>query len=170
MSLLIKTLLSVDPSRRPNINQILKFPLLSEKIPTFLDDGLFKDEFSHTIIHNRKFFDAKGNPIKDPTPLQPIAEEDPTQQQYNNYVGYIKKCIEKDTADDYRDKNVMQGVSGSGSGDREDEEEEETKSEPRSSVASTDSYNFDEVDFGKFSAFMIGKFGQSAFDVGYPIM
>jgi hypothetical protein len=93
----------------------LKFPLLSEQIPTFLDDSIFKDEFSHTIIHNRKFFDANGNPIKhEEKPLPAIPEEDdPAQQQYNNYVGYIKKCISAETADDYRDNQVMQGVSRS---------------------------------------------------------
>ncbi len=64
MNLLVKTLLQVDSKWRPNINQILKYPLLSDKIPTFLEDDIFKDEFSHTIIHNKKFFDEKGNAIK----------------------------------------------------------------------------------------------------------
>jgi len=40
-----------------------------------LKDDVFKDEFSHTIIHNRKFFDGKGNYIKPPA----TKEEDPKQ-------------------------------------------------------------------------------------------
>lgn len=38
MNRLIATLLQVSPSRRPNINQILKFQLLKEKIPVFLEE------------------------------------------------------------------------------------------------------------------------------------
>ena len=102
MQTLVKTLLNIEPRRRPNVNQILKFPLVSEKIPNFLEDAVFKDEFSHTIIHNRKFFDEKGNPIKQPA-MPTIQEEDPTQAQYKNYVNYINKCISKDTDDQYVD-------------------------------------------------------------------
>ena len=51
---------------------------------------MFKDEFSHTIIHNKRFFDNKGNYIK---PVAP-KEEDPKTAQYNKYVNYIQNCIE----------------------------------------------------------------------------
>jgi len=168
MNALVKTLLNIEPRRRPNVNQILKFPLIAEKIPTFLDDSVFKDEFSHTIIHNRKFFDEKGNPIKQPVmPAIPEEAVDPTQAQYNNYVNYINKCIAKDTDDAYVDSNMYHGVAAGGSrGDREDEEEESKEAgSERPSISSASSasspaeYKFDEVDFDKFSAFMIGKFG-----------
>lgn len=72
MVALVDTLLTVDSKKRPNINQILKFPIISEKIGRFLKEDVFKDEFSHTIIHNRKFFDAKGNAIK-AAPIVPTA-------------------------------------------------------------------------------------------------
>lgn len=171
---LVKTLLNIEPRRRPNVNQILKFPLISEKIPSFLDDSVFKDEFSHTIIHNKKFFDADGNPIKQPV-MPVIPEEDPTQAQYKNYVNYINKCISKETDDAYVDSNMYAGVAGSGTGDREDDEEESKDAgSDRSSMSSApsnpDTYNFDEVDFNKFSAFMINKFGQTAFEQGWMIM
>jgi len=71
--MLVDTLLTVDSRKRPNINQILKFPIISEKIGRFLKEDIFKDEFSHTIIHNKKFFDAKGNYIKPPA----AQEDDP---------------------------------------------------------------------------------------------
>ena len=73
LNLLISSLLTVDPRKRPNINQILKFRLVKEKIPNFLGDKVFKDEFSHTIIHNQKFFDDKGNALK--PKLEAIQEE-----------------------------------------------------------------------------------------------
>lgn len=75
MSALVDTLLTVDSKKRPNINQILKFPIIKEKIGRFLQEDVFKDEFSHTIIHNRKFFDAKGNAIKHP--VMPAIKEEP---------------------------------------------------------------------------------------------
>lgn len=90
---LVDTLLTVDSWKRPNINQILKFPIISEKIGRFLKEDIFKDEFSHTIIHNWRFFDAKGNFIKPAViPMPEIKEEavdDPKQTEYKKYVNYI---------------------------------------------------------------------------------
>ena len=105
-NLLVSTLLQVDPKKRPNINQILKFPLLADKIPKFLEEDIFKEEFSHTIMHRQKFFDAKGNPIKKAAPLSAVPEEgsDATQEQYNNYVNYIKQCINTED-ENYVDQN-----------------------------------------------------------------
>ena len=102
MNALVDTLLTVDSWKRPNINQILKFPIISEKIGRFLKEDVFKDEFSHTIIHNWKFFDAKGNAIKVAPIMAPIKEEpaieDPKQAEYKKYINYIQNCIE--SADD----------------------------------------------------------------------
>jgi len=46
--MLVDTLLTVDSRKRPNINQILKFPIISEKIGRFLKEDIFKDEFLQT--------------------------------------------------------------------------------------------------------------------------
>lgn len=106
MTALIDTLLNVDSRSRPNINQILKFPIIAEKIGKFLKEDIFKDEFSHTIIHNRRFFDAKGNFIKPAVMPIPKAKEeviaDPKQAEYKKYVNYIQNCIESKD-DDYQE-------------------------------------------------------------------
>lgn len=90
LSLLISTLLKVNPKDRPNINQILKFPLISDKIPAFLDEDTFKDEFSHTIIHNKMYFEApakKDEESKEESKgLQPIQEEESPEEYYKKYV------------------------------------------------------------------------------------
>lgn len=179
LNLLIGTLLQVDPKKRPNINQILKYPLIAAKIPQFLEDDLFQDEFSHTIIHNRKFFDAKGNAIKAPLPeIKEEAKEDPKQHHYKNYVNYIKKVIDTDDNNYYDPKQYDDAAAYKARAERDDDEEEsKTAGSGRSSVASTpsvasssDTYDFQEVDWDKFSAFMNGKFGAAAFKKGYGIM
>jgi hypothetical protein len=45
-------MLVVDVRKRLNINQILKQPVVSRRIKTFLNEDVFKQEFSHTILHN----------------------------------------------------------------------------------------------------------------------
>jgi len=45
-------MLQKDPTRRPTINGILKMPMIASRIQLFLDDQDFKDEFSHTLLHN----------------------------------------------------------------------------------------------------------------------
>jgi len=95
MSLLIGTLLKVNPKDRPNINQILKFPLLGDRIPGFLSEDTFKDEFSHTIIHNKMYFEkpVKKSEAKEEeeTKLAPIQEEETPEEYYKKYVKYINK-------------------------------------------------------------------------------
>lgn len=49
---LIQRVLTKDPTRRPTVNQILKIPIIESRISQFLEDQDFKDEFSHTLLHN----------------------------------------------------------------------------------------------------------------------
>jgi NIMA (never in mitosis gene a)-related kinase len=51
-------MLQKDPTKRPSINQILKMPIIEKRITMFLDDQDFKDEFSHTLLHNQDVFKA----------------------------------------------------------------------------------------------------------------
>jgi hypothetical protein len=46
-------MLMVDVRKRLNINQILKQQIVSRRIKTFLNEDVFKQEFSHTILHNQ---------------------------------------------------------------------------------------------------------------------
>jgi hypothetical protein len=45
--------------RRPNINQVLKFPIIQKRINTFLAAEQFKSEFSHTILHKQNVMNPK---------------------------------------------------------------------------------------------------------------
>lgn len=45
-----------DPARRPTINQILNMPIIKSRISNFLEDSDYKDEFSHTLLHNKDVF------------------------------------------------------------------------------------------------------------------
>ena len=58
MSQLVKSLLQKDPEKRPSINAILKMPLIQPRIGRYLQGEAFKDEFSHTILHNHDLFKA----------------------------------------------------------------------------------------------------------------
>lgn len=50
-------MLQTEPERRPSINQILKVPFIKERVATLLNEDDFKEEFSHTILHNQNVFD-----------------------------------------------------------------------------------------------------------------
>ena len=54
---LLGVMLNKDPAKRPSINQILKFDIIKARTQTLLNDQDFKDEFSHTILHNQNVFD-----------------------------------------------------------------------------------------------------------------
>ena len=48
---LLGQLLQTDPSRRPNINKILRIPMMAAHIKKILEPEVFQDEISHTILH-----------------------------------------------------------------------------------------------------------------------
>jgi NIMA (never in mitosis gene a)-related kinase len=45
-----------DPRRRPSVNDVLRMPIIEKRINMFLGDAGFKDEFSHTLLHNQDVF------------------------------------------------------------------------------------------------------------------
>ena len=49
-------LLQRDPIARPSIHQILKIPIIEKRIKNFLQGELFRDEFSHTLLHKQDVF------------------------------------------------------------------------------------------------------------------
>jgi len=50
-------MLNKDPNKRPNINGILRFPVIQERVRMLLNEDDFKDEFSHTLLHGQNVFD-----------------------------------------------------------------------------------------------------------------
>jgi len=54
---LVDKLVTQDPSKRPNINTVLKDKLLAPRIKKFLSNDDFKDEFAHTILHKQNVFE-----------------------------------------------------------------------------------------------------------------
>ena len=53
---LVPQLLAIEAEKRPNINILLKHPLISSRIKKFLDEEDFKSEFNHTILHKQNVF------------------------------------------------------------------------------------------------------------------
>jgi len=68
-------MLTIDVSRRPTINQILRNPLISVRIKKFLEQETFKDEFSHTILHRKQVI--LGNPDNLSKPVTPVKKPEP---------------------------------------------------------------------------------------------
>ena len=177
MSLLIATLLKVNPKDRPNINQILKFPLLAERVSAFLDEDTFKDEFSHTIIHNKMYFEsAKKQESKkeeeEGKKLAPMSEDESPEEYYKKYVKYINKWLENDD-DNYYDAKAYsdkKAAKKSYDGDYSYDVKDSIASSARSVSAGAGGYNFDDLDFDKFAAFMSKKYGEEKFKKGYNVV
>jgi len=177
MSLLITTLLKVNPKDRPNINQILKFPLLSDRIASFLDENTFKDEFSHTIIHNKMYFEkpAKKEVSKqseeEEKKLTPIGEKETPEEYYKKYVKYINNWLTNEDDNYYDAKACPDKKTVDKSYDREDYSYDVKDSIASSAKSmSTGDYSFDELDFDKFSAFMSKKYSKDKFKKGFEII
>ena len=57
MNNLVASLLTINPAKRPGIHEILKVPLVEKRIARFLQGEVFRDEFSHTLLHNQNVFE-----------------------------------------------------------------------------------------------------------------
>jgi NIMA (never in mitosis gene a)-related kinase len=57
MKQLISQCLQTTPTRRPTVNQILKMPLIQDRIKCYLSVSQMQSEFSHTILHKQNVFD-----------------------------------------------------------------------------------------------------------------
>lgn len=58
---LVGQMLMVDPSRRPNIQQILQMNFVQARIKNFLNETQYGAEFSHTILHKVNVLENKEN-------------------------------------------------------------------------------------------------------------
>ena len=56
MKQMISKLLTVDDKQRPSINELLRTPILADRIRKLLSDQDFIDEFSHTVLHQQDVF------------------------------------------------------------------------------------------------------------------
>jgi len=75
---LLSAQLNVNPDKRPNVNQILSYPVIKARVAKLLNEQDFKDEFSHTILHSQNVFDefkAIQSKKKDDELKQKQAEE-----------------------------------------------------------------------------------------------
>ena len=52
---LIAIMLQVDANKRPSITELLKLPIIKNRIKTFLNENEYNGEFSHTILHRYVF-------------------------------------------------------------------------------------------------------------------
>ena len=50
-------MLKRNPAERPTIHQLLKVPVIERRIQRFLEGDAFRDEFSHTLLHNQNVFE-----------------------------------------------------------------------------------------------------------------
>ncbi|XP_075193883.1 serine/threonine-protein kinase Nek5-like [Anomaloglossus baeobatrachus] len=51
---LISQLFKISPRDRPSVTSILKKPFLERRIHNFLSPKLIEEEFSHTVLHQKK--------------------------------------------------------------------------------------------------------------------
>jgi len=88
-------MLATDPQRRPSVHQILKEPIIRNRIQNFLSSSKRAEEFSHTILHNQDILNYRPS------------EEAKDQQQQEEGAQEIKPAMSK--SNPKPDKRYEQG-------------------------------------------------------------
>ena len=57
VSNILSMMLKRNPAQRPTIHQLLKVPVIERRIERFIQGDVFREEFSHTLLHNQNVFD-----------------------------------------------------------------------------------------------------------------
>ena len=52
VSNILSMMLKRNPAQRPTIHQLLKVPVIERRIERFVSGDVFREEFSHTLLHN----------------------------------------------------------------------------------------------------------------------
>jgi NIMA (never in mitosis gene a)-related kinase len=78
---LLAAILVRDPKRRPTINDILKYPMIKRRIDAYLEEDEFKDEFTHTLLHDQNVFMEFQRRKKDEDERKRREEEEEKKKQ-----------------------------------------------------------------------------------------
>lgn len=69
LSELVGEMLRKNPRDRPSVNQIIKKPIVMERIQGFLSERALAEELNHTVLHGHHIFRKNNNPVvKAPAP------------------------------------------------------------------------------------------------------
>lgn len=63
LSELVGEMLRKNPRDRPSVNQIIKKPIVMERIQGFLSERALADELNHTVLHGHHIFRKNNNPV-----------------------------------------------------------------------------------------------------------
>ena len=78
MRKLIAEMLNLNPKLRPSINDLLRRPILQQRIAKLIEDNVLRQEFSHTVLHGQHYSQSKcPNPAASPAQGE-IAEPSPS--------------------------------------------------------------------------------------------
>lgn len=92
MRKLIADMLSLNPKQRPCINDLLRRPVLQQRISKLIEGSVFRQEFSHTVLHGQHYSKAKcQTPAVSPA-LPDVSESSPSAA---NEVGKQKAAALK---------------------------------------------------------------------------
>ncbi|XP_039601172.1 serine/threonine-protein kinase Nek5-like [Polypterus senegalus] len=76
---LITHLFKVSPRDRPSVNSLLKKPFLEKRIVKHLSSEEMEEEFSHTVLHKKKFTTAQS-PTPHPVKVSDVKSHKPRSQ------------------------------------------------------------------------------------------
>lgn len=72
---LVGEMLRKNPRDRPSVNQIIKKPIMMERIQGFLSERALADELNHTVLHGHHIFRKNNNPVVNVLAPSPVPAE-----------------------------------------------------------------------------------------------
>ncbi|CAD8058254.1 unnamed protein product [Paramecium sonneborni] len=86
---LVNQLLTVNPEKRPTVHQILKMPIITNRIKNFLSETMKRSEFDHTILHNQQIHlsDITIPLIDDQDAKADLTEQTSKENHFNQLPG-----------------------------------------------------------------------------------
>lgn len=90
---LVKSMLEKDPQKRPNLNQILKHPLVLKRLNFVLNSNQYKEEFLKSIKINDNFFIDYSEP---PGTVSEFGESKDKIAEFEQLLGNIDIELKKD--------------------------------------------------------------------------
>jgi len=86
-------MLQHEPSKRPNIDQVLQHPIISDQLQRLLNSQLFRDAFSYTLKYDQRALDeyageAGAIDLEEMTRKEELLEEGVQVLKLDGYAPY----------------------------------------------------------------------------------
>ena len=124
---IVSKCLSVEPSKRPSIKEVLRMPIIQNRIRNFLDEIQYNKEFSKTLVKKYKENKKKQTINTKENPINGLNNEDSQPNEISGNSIKISNVSKNNNANNEKNKQILDYFKQKKSKKEKEEKEKDKK-------------------------------------------